>query len=103
MPRIALRSKSRLSAVDRDDLIARLDRMDASSPRGPWTRPVLELIADRPAVRAPDLAESMGRDTLTFKRDVRKLKELGLTESLDVGYRISPRGRALLRALQSRS
>ena len=29
-----------------------------------------------------------------FKRDVRKLKELGLTESLPVGYRLSPRGRA---------
>jgi ribosomal protein S19E (S16A) len=27
---------------------------------------------------------------------VRKLKELGLTESLDVGYRLSPRGRAFL-------
>jgi ribosomal protein S19E (S16A) len=27
---------------------------------------------------------------------VRKLKELGLTESLEVGYRLSPRGRALL-------
>ena len=58
---------------------------------------MLALIADRPAVRAPDLAASLGRDTLTFKRDVRKLKELGLTESLEVGYRISPRGAALLR------
>jgi hypothetical protein len=27
---------------------------------------------------------------------VRKLKELGLTESLQVSYRLSPRGRALL-------
>ncbi len=36
------------------------------------------------------------KDTLPFKRDVRKLKELGLTESLAVGYRISPRGRAYL-------
>jgi hypothetical protein len=31
-----------------------------------------------------------------FKADVRKLKELGLTESLEVGYRLSPRGRAVL-------
>ena len=31
-----------------------------------------------------------------FKRDVRKLKELGLTESLEIGYRISPRGETLL-------
>jgi hypothetical protein len=27
---------------------------------------------------------------------VRKLKALGLTESLEVGYRLSPRGRAYL-------
>jgi hypothetical protein len=30
---------------------------------------------------------------------VRKLKELGLTESLTVGYRLSPRGAALLRVI----
>jgi hypothetical protein len=48
-------------------------------------------------VRAPDLAARMGRETLPFKRDVRKLKELGLTESLEVGYRLSPRGRAYRR------
>ena len=29
-----------------------------------------------------------------FKIRVRRLKDLGLTESLDVGYRISPRGAA---------
>jgi hypothetical protein len=33
---------------------------------------------------------------VAFKRDVRRLKELGLTESLEVGYRLSPRGRAFL-------
>ena len=55
------------------------------------------LIAERPGVRAPDLAASLGRETLPFKRDVRKLKELGLTESLEVGYRLSPRGQAFLR------
>ena len=49
-------------------------------------------------MRAPDLAASLGRETLPFKRDVRKLKELGLTESLEVGYRLSPRGRAYLDA-----
>ncbi len=58
---------------------------------------MLELIAENPGVRAPDLAARMGRETLPFKRDVRKLKELGLTESLEVGYRLSPRGRAYRR------
>jgi hypothetical protein len=57
------------------------------------------LIADRPGVRAADLAAAEGREKLPFKADVRKLKELGLTESLEVGYRLSPRGRALLSRL----
>jgi hypothetical protein len=34
-----------------------------------------------------------------FKRRVRQLKELGLTESLEVGYRLSPRGRTVLARL----
>jgi hypothetical protein len=42
------------------------------------------------------LAERFGRERLPFKADVRKLKALGLTESLEVGYRLSPRGRAYL-------
>jgi DNA-binding MarR family transcriptional regulator len=58
--------------------------------------PVLRLIAERPGVVARDLAVALGRDRASFKADVRKLKELGLTESLQVGYRLSPRGRALL-------
>jgi hypothetical protein len=49
-------------------------------------------------VRAADLAAAMGRERQPFKADVRKRKELGLTESLEVGYRLSPRGRALLAA-----
>ena len=68
----------------------------------PWALDYLQAIADRPGVRAPDLAESFGRETAAFKRDVRKLKELGLTESLEVGYRLSPRGKSVLRALRPR-
>jgi hypothetical protein len=59
---------------------------------------VLELIARRPETLAADLAAELGRERLAFKADVRRLKELGLTESLSVGYRLSPRGRALLRS-----
>jgi predicted DNA-binding transcriptional regulator YafY len=47
-------------------------------------------------VRAAELAAELGLETQPFKRDVRKLKELGLTESLEVGYRLSPRGAAFL-------
>ena len=97
-PRRVLRERAELSADERSALAARLDRMDRASRHGPWTRETLELIAARPAVRAADLAESVGRERLPFKRDVRKLKELGLTESLETGYRLSPRGRALMEA-----
>jgi hypothetical protein len=59
---------------------------------------VLRAIAERPGVRAADLAASLGRETQPFKLDVRKLKKLGLTLSLEVGYRVSPRGEAYLAA-----
>ena len=39
---------------------------------------------------AADLAVSFGRETAPFKIDVRKLKNLGLTLSLPVGYQLSP-------------
>jgi hypothetical protein len=95
-PRVALREEADLAASDRATVDAQLDRWDAARADGPWTRQVLRLIADRPGVRAPDLAAELGRETLPFKRDVRRLKELGLTRSLPVGYEISPRGRAYL-------
>lgn len=57
-------------------------------------RPHLELIAAHPGRRAPDLAAMLGMETQDFKRQVRRLKELGLTHSLRVGYRLSPRGEA---------
>jgi hypothetical protein len=93
-PRVALRDRAEITPDERAELDRRLQRLDRASTRGPWTAAVLELIAENPDVRAPDLAARLGCETLVFKRDVRKLKELGLTESLPVGYRLSPRGRA---------
>ncbi|MFN3006268.1 hypothetical protein [Mycolicibacterium wolinskyi] len=79
-------------------ITARLDRWDAASADGPWTRRYLGMIAANEAVRAPDLAARVSLDVPRFKRRVRQLKGLGLTISLDVGYRVSPRGRAYLAA-----
>jgi hypothetical protein len=90
-PRVELRPRAEMTAQERADITTRLDRMDRWSRHGPWTAQVLALIAENPGVRAQDLAALVGRETLRFKSDVRKLKELGLTESLEVGYRISPR------------
>jgi hypothetical protein len=97
-PRIALR-ESLPEPAEVDRILRRLERLDAGAAE-PWTRRVLELIGTRPGVRAGDLAASIGRERLPFKLDVRKLKELGLTESLPVGYRLSPRGRAILERLR---
>ena len=82
--------------LDHGTISARLDKLDAASACGPWTRATLELIRDKPGVRAGDLANELGRERLSFKADVRKLKRLGLTESLEIGYRLSPRGRVYL-------
>ncbi|WP_106538769.1 hypothetical protein [Haloactinopolyspora alba] len=97
-PRAALAADAELDGDDVAAITRRLDRLDRASSWGPWTRPTLELIAANPARRAGDLAGMAGRERDPFKLDVRKLKNLGLTESLDVGYRLSPRGRAYLDA-----
>lgn len=95
-PRERLAADDALGAAARDDLTRRLDRLDRASSHGAWTRATLAAIDERPGVRAPDLAQSFGRETAPFKIDVRKLKNLGLTFSLAVGYELSPRGRAFL-------
>jgi hypothetical protein len=99
--RVALREKSRLTPKQRDILVEQLAGMDARSKRGPWTRQHLELIAARPSELAETIAASIGREKLPFKADIRRLKELGLTESLRPGYRLSPRGQAVLKHLRS--
>ena len=95
-PRIALREQADLTDEERAQIARRLERLDGARSE-PWTAAMLALIERSPGVRAADLAEQIGRERLAFKRDVRTLKELGLTESLETGYRLSPRGRAVLR------
>jgi hypothetical protein len=100
-PRVALRERGDLTDDEVAELTRRLDRFDAASRHGSWTMETLRLIEQRPATLAADIAASVGRERAPFKADVRKLKELGLTESLDVGYRLSPRGRAFLARAQT--
>jgi hypothetical protein len=96
--RTQLLSDSELSALG-----AKLASMDSRAPSGPWTRRTLDIIATWPGRRAPELAELLGYETLAWKAQVRRLKELGLTESLTVGYRLSPRGEQVLAASAGRS
>ena len=95
--REALPSREEVTAIR-----ARLDRLDRASSYGAWTRETLDLVDRFPERRAPDLAAKVGRETAAFKTDVRKLKELGLTESLAIGYRLSPRGEVVLDRIRGR-
>ncbi len=99
-PRDLLAANDQLSDADIAEIDTRLARLDKASKHGPWTRHYLELIEQHPGVRAPDLAGHVGRETQPFKTDVRKLKNLGLTTSLRIGYELSPRGAAYLRTTQ---
>lgn len=98
-PRAALRADDALTDADVEEIRAALARLDAAAQDGPWTTTVLDLIAAHEGRRAPDLAEMVGEPEVPrFKRRVRRLKALGLTESLRIGYRVSPRGHAYRRA-----
>lgn len=98
-PRIALRDDADLTDTELSELIEKLKAMDARSKRGPWTHEYLRIIHDRPGTYSGVLASSLGLEIPQFKPWVRKLKALGLTESLEVGYCLSPRGEKVLDAI----
>jgi hypothetical protein len=98
-PREELANTAELTPEDLEDLRTRLGQLDSQSRHGAWTTATLQKIQANPATRAGDLAADSGRDTASFKLDVRKLKNLGLTHSLETGYELSPRGAAYLASL----
>ena len=81
------------------EIVVRLRATDRRSKR-PWTKAVLELIAEFPERRAADLAATIDWQTAPFKANVRRLKALGLTESLEVGYRLTDLGKEVLDQLR---
>jgi len=94
--RVELALDDQLSADDVAAITARLAKLDG---RARWTAKTLAIIEREPRVAASKLAKQLRRETQPFKIDVRKLKKLGLTQSFEVGYEISPRGRAYLAAV----
>lgn len=98
-PRVALRQQGDLGGTELASVRDELARIDGAARRGPWTGDVLRVIRESPGTPAGDLADRLDREKLAFKRDVRTLKELGLTESLGTGYRLSPRGEVVLETL----
>lgn len=95
-PRLALRE-----ITDKlDKVFASLERLDRASIEGPWTKKTLKLLEKYPAIGARILAAKIDFDMMKFKLNVRKLKNLGLTISLGTGYKLSPRGKAVLKKLK---
>ena len=80
-----------------EEIVVKLDRMDQRAT-APWTRATLRLIGEQPAVVSTALAEQLGRERFALKADIRKLKALGLTQSLEVGYRLTPLGAEVVSA-----
>jgi hypothetical protein len=93
--RVELALEASLTADDVQTIATKLAKLDAKDA---WTTEALGLIEKHPRIAASKLAAMVGRETLPFKENVRKLKKLGLTQSFEVGYEISPRGRAFLDA-----
>jgi hypothetical protein len=96
--RAILSHDTALSVEDVQRITKRLQRMDVRSTTGPWAFRTLALIAKRPGVVSTELARQIGMERFAFKAKVRRLKALGLTHSLDIGYELSPRGAAYLRS-----
>ncbi len=88
-PRVDLRQRAEMTAPEWSAITGMLQRND-------WARPYLRLIEESPGIVSTELAARAGVERPVFKQRVRRLKALGLTESLEVGYRISPRGQAVL-------
>ncbi|KKX28099.1 hypothetical protein [Rhizobium sp. LC145] len=90
--RAALREETEFDEAQLATLHGKLRRIDERLERPGWTRNTLRLIGENPGRRAQELADLLGMEKAAFKTEVRRLKELGLTESLETGYRLSPRG-----------
>lgn len=99
--RIVLRTKRAISNVEWKELKQKLERLDAHGIHGPWVVNFLSIVSMNPGVLSTTLATSLGLERKWFKEHMRKLKELGLTESLEIGYRISPRGETVLKRLKT--
>lgn len=94
--RVELALEADIDGATRKEIKAALARLDERPRTGPWTNKTLRLIGKHPRVAASKLALMLGRETKDFKGDVVKLKKLGLTQSFEVGYEVSPRGLAFL-------
>ena len=95
-PRIKLREQTELSEEVFLELKRKLWRLDKYSKKGHWTKTVFITIRNNPNKHAVSIAETTGFEKEWLKINIRKLKNLGLTISHNVGYEISPFGNVFL-------
>ena len=98
-PRIALRENINIEHAELQEIMSKLERLDGYSKQGNWTLEILQLIHQNPTLRAADLAGKTKWKKEWLKLNIRKLKNLGLTISHEVGYSISPLGAKYLKWL----
>lgn len=98
-PRIKLRNQTELSEQQFADLKVRLERLDRYSKQGFWTEKILLTIKDSPNLHAIGIATLTGFEKEWLKLNIRKLKNLGLTISHNVGYELSPLGKEYLKKI----
>ncbi len=99
-PRIKLREDENFSDVELDALQKKWQALDARSTTKGWPLRILEAINKEPGLPAIQHAKKLGYEKMWFKLHVRKLKNLGLTISLERGYKISPRGKVFLESVK---
>jgi len=98
-PRISLHNDDKLTSEAFTEIDNKLLRLDNSKINPNWTQKVLKTIQTNPAKSAAWISQSLNIEKAWLKPNIRKLKELGLTISLEVGYQISPRGNAYLKMM----
>jgi hypothetical protein len=100
-PRTELSHSTEVSPQELEQLRTKLARLDQASKHCAWTFKTLLALHQEPGRRAADVAQQLGFEKEWLKISVRELKELGLTQSLGTGYRVSPRGEAFLSRVAS--
>ncbi|GAB3689409.1 hypothetical protein GCM10027597_44370 [Saccharopolyspora tripterygii] len=73
----------------RGRLQAQLARLDLATPRGPWTRHVLEALRRHPGLSPAELADQQQRPVSRAKTDIWRLRELGLIDTTGQGLHLS--------------
>ncbi|RRO20537.1 hypothetical protein EIL87_01195 [Saccharopolyspora rhizosphaerae] len=78
-----------LEQARRRELQAQLARLDLGTPRGPWTRRLLELLRTHPGMSPAEVAAAQQRPVSRTKTDLWRLRELGLLDTTAEGLRLS--------------